>query len=268
MGDMPVKNLFKALRKRILFELSRQNNPFFIGYYRYFYRPGKNTLAYYLDILSRSTNDFFVLQIGANDGMTHDPIHKFIKRDRWKGVLMEPQTMVFQEELYPLYDHQPGIEVVNAALGDQDGEATLYCIGFSEARWATGLASFDRSVLDKSFASGHVERQAKKEGIDVPVNANERIAEVKVPVLSVETIIDKYQVQKIDLLQIDTEGYDFEIIRLFDLTKIRPRVISYENMHLSRMDQEACCRHLKSNNYQVKHFGGNTLAADEDLFRN
>jgi len=231
-----------------------------MGFYKYLYKSKPGTLAYYLDQLSKLKPDLFVVQVGANDGMTHDPIHKFIKRDKWHGVLMEPQTHVFEKYLSGLYKKQPGIEVVNAALGFEDGLATLYCIGFSSARWATGLASFERAVLEKSFESEHVLRQAKKENVKIPEDRDRWIVEIEVPVLSVDALLQRYNIRKIDLLQIDTEGFDFKIIKMFDFDKIKPAAISYENMHLSVEDKNTCEKYLVKNKYQLKHFGGNTLA--------
>ena len=149
---------------------------------------------------------------------------------------------------------------INAALGKNDGEASLFGIAFSNARWATGLASFDRGVVEKSFASGHVARQAKKQGIDIPIDETKWICEEKVPVVSVETLIETYQIEKIDLLQIDTEGFDFEIIKMFDFTEIRPASISYEHMHFSEQEKSECEKYLFSFGYQLITLGGNTLA--------
>lgn len=263
--EMIIKNYFKSLRQRILFNLSANNNPFFIYFYKYIYRPKSGTLAFYIDRLSKSVEDFFVVQVGANDGMTHDPIHKFIKRDHWQGILLEPQAQVFQKYLKGLYQNQPGITAINAALGRENGETTLYCIGFSDSRWATGLASFDRSVLEKSFASGHVMRQVQKEKGSLPDDQDQWISKLQVPVITVSTLLKKYAIRKIDLLQIDTEGYDYEIIKLFDFKEVKPTAISYENMHLSDFDKKACVIYLTENNYQVKHFGGNTLAVEKGL---
>ncbi|MBK8501273.1 MAG: FkbM family methyltransferase [Saprospiraceae bacterium] len=246
--------------------MSSDNHPLFLGFYNLLYRPKKDSLAYFLDKLSRESDTFFVVQIGANDGITHDPIHKFIKRDRWHGVLLEPQKLVFQNFLFPLYQKQTGIHTINAALGKNDGEATLYGIAFSNARWATGLASFDRSVIEKSFASGHVARQAKKQGIDIPIDETKWICEEKVRVVSVKTLIETYQIKKIDLLQIDTEGFDFEIIKMFDFTSIRPSSISYEHMHFSEQQKSECEKYLFSFGYQFISLGGNTLAISSKVY--
>jgi len=141
-----------------------------------------------------------------------------------------------------------------------DGEQIIYKIGFSKARWATGLTSFRREVLEKAFDSGHVARQANKEGVDIPADPANQIVTEKIRVVSIAGLRERFQIKRIDLLQIDTEGFDFEIIKLFNLTDNRPQAIIYENMHLSTLDREACRKHLEHAGYLVRDFAENTLA--------
>lgn len=200
------------------------------------------------------------MQIGANDGITHDPIHKFIKRDGWNGILLEPQKYVYDKFLSRLYKNQNGIETMHAALGYQDGVAPLYKIGFCDDRWATGLASFDKSTVVQAFTSGHVERQCRKRGIQIPHQSKEQIVVEEVPVISVGTLLSKFAVSEIDLLQIDTEGFDYEIIKMFDLSIVPICAISFEHMHLSETDRIECESYLTNHGFVLSHFGGNTLA--------
>lgn len=260
-----MKKKLKAFYKQILFRLSSANHPLYVGFYKYLYKPKAGSIAAFLDKYSRQTRDFFVVQIGANDGITHDPIHKFIKRDDWNGVLLEPQKWVFENSLRPIYRKNMGIMVAHAALGHEDGSQTMYKIGFSDARWATGLATFQKEILEKAFHSGHVERQTKKENITIPSDPGQQIVEEQVPTLSVKTLMEDYGITKIDLLQIDTEGFDFEIIKMFDLTAIQPGAIVFEHSHLSEADRAACQTHLEKHGYTMKAFGGNSIAVVQEL---
>lgn len=260
-----IKTAFKEFYRRLLFQLSANNNVLFIAFYKYFYQPSKGSLSHFLDVYSRQNKPIFIVQIGANDGISHDPVHKFIKRDNCEGVLLEPQKDVFERFLTYLYRKNKGIKLVNAALGYEDGTSTLYKISFSQARWATGLATFNRSVLEKAFHSGHVAKQARKENVSVPASIDEGIAEEKIEVISSKTLIQRFDIKKIDLLQVDTEGFDFEIIKMFDMQIIKPRAIIYENSHLTTEVKEECRQHLHDHGYAVKNYGGNTLAVQQPL---
>jgi FkbM family methyltransferase len=52
-----------------------------------------------------------------------------------------------------------------------------------------------------------------------------RIVEREVPVISLSTLVTKARGQAIDVLKIDTEGYDLEILKSVDLLTLSPRII-------------------------------------------
>jgi FkbM family methyltransferase len=265
----PLLNLKRNLQQRwkmIRFNLSASNNPLFIGFYRNFYKPKKGSLSDFLSQYSKSKpGNFTVVQIGANDGITHDPIHKFIKRDDWKGVLLEPQPDVFHEFLTKIYAKNKGIHPLCAAIGEKDGSQPIYKVGFSSMRWATGLASFSKEKIEQAFKDGIVASNCKRFGIEIPADQSQWISQEEVQVIAPATLIQTYGLDHIDLLQIDAEGYDLEVIRIFDIPKTRPQAIIFENVGLNAADYAACLHLLEEQNYQLKKFGPNTLALQKPL---
>jgi FkbM family methyltransferase len=257
---MNFKARIKAFYKNIIFRMSAGNNFIFILFYRHFYKPGKDTIDGFTSLYSRSRERVTVVQIGANDGINNDPIHKFIKRDHWHGVLLEPQRYVFDKYLEPLYRKTEGIIVLNAALDVQDGQKLIYKVAVSGSRWATGLSSFNREVLEAAVRSGYIEREAIKEGAPLPEDKAKYITEEEVECISTRSLIKKYGLEKIDWLQIDTEGFDFEIIKMFNIEVTRPEVIVYENLHFNTEQQIECLDFLYKNGYLCRTFGPNTLA--------
>ena len=250
----------------VRFNLSASNNPLFIGFYRNFYNPKKGSLSDFLSQYSTSKpGNFTVVQIGANDGITHDPIHKFIKRDNWKGVLLEPQPDVFNEFLTKIYAKNKDINPLCAAIGEKDGTQPIYKVGFSSMRWATGLASFSKEKIEKAFEDGIVASNCKRFGIEIPADQSQWISHEEVQVIAPATLIQNYNLQHIDLLQIDAEGYDLEVIRIFDIPNTRPQAIIFENVGLNAADYAACLHLLEEQNYQLKKFGPNTLALQKPL---
>jgi hypothetical protein len=47
--------------------------------------------------------------------------------------------------------------------------------------------------------------------------------------ISLNSLLKEHQVTKVDLLQIDTEGYDLEIILNLDFKVIKPKIIHFEH---------------------------------------
>jgi FkbM family methyltransferase len=257
--------LLKNGFKKLSFSLSASNSFLYKGFYKWFYKPKKGSLAEIIDLFSTKTGAVNFLQVGANDGFFHDPLHKFIRIYNWKGVLLEPQPFVFEKYLKRLYKGTRDIQTVNAAMASDDGFRNIYKISFSTSRWATGLASFNKSAIEKAIDSGHVGRCASRHGEKLPAHKKDFIAEETINCISPETLIQKYGLHKIDWLQIDAEGYDFEIIKMMKIEKTTPRVIVYEHSHLSADDQATCIDHLTGNNYAVTGIKENTIAMRKPL---
>ncbi|MFN8240814.1 MAG: FkbM family methyltransferase [Bacteroidales bacterium] len=260
---MNYKSKIKAFYKGIILKMSASNCFLYTGFYRYFYKPAEGSLDEFTDQFSRDKRTVTVVQIGANDGINNDPIHKFIKRDSWQGVLLEPQKYVFNKFLEPLYRKTRGITVLNAALDVADGFKPIYKVAVSQSRWATGLTSFNRSVLDEAVRSGYIERQAIKEGSPLPADKKDYIIEEKVECITTGSLVKRFGLDNIDWLQIDTEGFDFEIIKMFNIEVTKPVVIVYENLHFSNELKEECKSYLKAHGYQCRDMGPNTLAMRE-----
>jgi len=185
---------------------------------------------------------FFFVQIGAHDGITEDPIHRYVIEYRWAGLLVEPQPKVF-EHLVANYAGQSRLEFLNAAIAWKDGVATLYTVPTNGLPSAVqGMASFDSRLLLKQIPHG------------TPV------IELIVRTVSLESLFRTRKISRLDLLQIDTEGFDYEIIKMIDYEKIRPEIIHYEHIHLSRADREACEQLLASHGYRLHCSGQNTTA--------
>jgi hypothetical protein len=66
-----------------------------------------------------------ILQIGACDGITNDPIYHFVRRGRARAILVEPNPYAFAR-LQNAYAGLPNVTLIQAAVGEKDGEADLY----------------------------------------------------------------------------------------------------------------------------------------------
>jgi FkbM family methyltransferase len=214
--------------------------------------------------VSRNLKDVYVIQIGANDGINHDPIHKFVKRDHWKGVLVEPQPDVFRYQLFPLYLRNAGIYMENIAISHEIGLMDMFKISFCAERWATGLTTFHKPTLQDKVDRGDVDIIAKRKGIRVPSSKSEYINQVKVEAKTFEFIRAKYQIKNVDVLQIDVEGFDFEVIKLYDLSKNKSKVIVFESRHLSDEEYSAAEAYFQQNNYTIKRVKGDSIAVSND----
>ena len=194
--------------------------------------------------------DIFFMQVGANDGKSGDGIYPMIKKHSLRGVLIEPQRDIFDrlKSNYAAFGSSDFI-FVNAAIGTADGRLPLYRIRPGETRgpgWLHMIASFDKRVL-----MGHADRIPDLESMIEIENTR---------CITFETLFKETGAKHVDLLQIDAEGFDAEILRLFDVPTRKPAIIRFEHKHLSGPDYGNSLSMLMDQGYYLAICGQDTLA--------
>ena len=196
----------------------------------------------------------YFVQVGAFDGVSGDPLHRYISYHRWNGILVEPQKLYYKK-LKKVYKKYSNLHFVRAAVAPQEGEATLYSIKNSESRdlpvWASQIASFDLNLI-----LSHTDQIPNIEG---------HIQEEVVPTVPLMSLIKKSKFDEIDVVQVDVEGYDFEVLKMINFNKIKPQLIRFEHKHLSKKDQKKAEDMLERKDYTLFENGGDTLAVSESL---
>jgi FkbM family methyltransferase len=204
-------------------------------------------LKYVLAHLMLKKSNVFFVNIGAHDGRSNDPVWEFVKRYQWHGVLVEPQKDVF-ERLKANYSDSPQLMFQNVAIATENGRRTMYKVksGPGVPEFATQFTSFRReSVLSQTRY--------------IP-NVGELIDTEEVECITLDTLLQRAGAVDVDVLQIDAEGYDYEIVMMVDFKRVRPSVIHFEHVHLTKNQQETCCRLLIDNGYRVARTNLNTVA--------
>jgi FkbM family methyltransferase len=194
------------------------------------------------DLMSREP-DIFFLQIGAHDGISYDPIHDYVKRFHWKGLLVEPQPAIFAK-LRENYREETQLLFENSAVAQQDGAIELHCFENANAEDHASMLTSTRKHYLAMNGDGH--RGALKT--------------ITVPALTLESLLSKHRVERVNLLQIDTEGFDFEIIKMIDFQRMKPEIIHYENNFLNRRQKSECARILGGQKYSLLNLGVDTIA--------
>lgn len=170
----------------------------------------------------------FFVQIGAMDGVSFDPIHPLVTDLGWSGLLVEPLPDLF-ERLQTTYEGVSGLMFENCAVADHTGSVDLFRIPPEVVErgdlpeWADGVSSLfnDRNVL-----GGH-----KASAEDWAVIQRERVAQ-SVRCMTLTDLLERHAIDHIDLLQIDTEGADWMVLRQVPFERLRPAVIHMEHYNL------------------------------------
>jgi FkbM family methyltransferase len=185
--------------------------------------------------------DVFFLQIGAHDGKTDDHVHFFVRNHGWKGILVEPVGELFRR-LLQNYEGITGLVFENAALAEEDGSRPFYRVRKStDPDWCSQLGSFRRDVvLSHKYVIPGIEHH---------------VVEERVRCISLQSLMTRHRVSRLDVVVIDTEGYDLQILRQIDLARYRPQLVIYEQKHLSPTEKREAIQLLKRHGYRVHRIG-------------
>jgi FkbM family methyltransferase len=184
------------------------------------------------------------LQIGANDGVMNDPIYQFNMDNKSvvSGFVLEPLPDIY-EKLVENYQSCPSIKPFNLAIHTTESEMVLHRVKPERATevpaFATGIASFDEIHWKKTTL----------------VPSADYMEQVKVKCVSFDGFINSNAIAKLDLLLLDTEGYDYQILMSIDFTNFKPRMIRFEhgvrNQVMSPENFLLVCSYLNSFGYQI-----------------
>ena len=185
-------------------------------------------------------DNFYFVQIGSNDGITGDNLYNLVTKFGWRGVLVEPVPYIFKK-LKENYKGNKGLIFENVAIAQKNGYKNFYRVkknnNPANPIWYDHISSFEKEVVLK-----HKSR--------IP-SFEKYFTREKIKTITLKRLLSRNKVKKIDLLNIDTEGYDFQIIKRIDFEKIKPKMVLYEHIHLSEKDKKACAKLLKKNGYKI-----------------
>jgi FkbM family methyltransferase len=189
-----------------------------------------------------------LVQIGSNDGKVGDPLYPLLaKNPGWKCLFVEPVPEVFTR-LLSNHGGREGFKFENAAINDGQPQA-FYFID----RQSAELEGLNGDYLCQvgSFNRKHVLRHAGQ-------GREHLVREVEVQGMTVEHLLSKHAIERIDVLHIDAEGFDWKILSQLDLARWQPRVILFEHIHLPAPERAEALSTLSSA-YAIADMGADYL---------
>jgi len=199
-----------------------------------------------------SAEKVFLVQIGSNDGKTGDPFHQLLQKNQsWSALFVEPVPYLF-EKLKANYPDHSRFSFANVAI-NQGVPLTFYWVDSQVKNifddlpfWHDQLGSFDRQHIINELG----ERME-------PYILSETLQGATLP-----SLFSKNEVRRLDILHIDTEGYDWKILSQLDMDTFTPAFILYESNHLSEKELHESYKFLKDR-YVLFEAGIDTLAVNK-----
>jgi FkbM family methyltransferase len=173
-----------------------------------------------------------------------DLFYPLVKKHKISGILIEPQEDVLRR-LKENYAYHGKVVFENVAVAEQDCVKPLFFVSLNSQAIAPAHASLKKEVVEKEIAF------FQQENILPAGEYSQYILSRPVRCLSISSIIEKHNINKVDILQIDTEGYEYEILKSLPFDKIKPRIIRCEYKHMDGLAYKESITILKKNGYAV-----------------
>lgn len=219
------------------------------------FRPHVQDVAF-RGISKRRTPVFFI-QIGAADGRRADPIHHFVKRYGWRGILVEPLADLFQQ-LMENYRQYEGLSFENVAITEEEETRLMSRIPLDKVgkdgvpKWAFGASTLTPERTRYS-------RENSSDELNEALGA--AVVKEEVRCISLAALLEHHQVKTIDVLQIDAEGYDARILKQLDFSRYKPALINMEWQWLTPMERGEVSSLLQRHGYSLHPCDGDLLAS-------
>ena len=189
----------------------------------------------------KNNKDIFFLEIGALDGKSFDGLYKYTHSNNWTGIFVEPIPKYFQQ-LQLNFKNIENKLFENSAITEENREYKIKLINNKKNKWAKGSSTLTNN--DNTIKYGYTEQT---------ING-----------ITFDTLVKKYNIKKIDVLQIDTEGYDLIVLEQI-IPRFKPKFIKVEQRHLKRSDKVKMKQLLTKHNYKYKRIGLDYICLLHDL---
>lgn len=204
---------------------------------KYYSQHGEDAL---LDLVFKDQKQGFFIEVGCIDGRCFSNTLTFEERG-WTGMCVEAHSGYIDM----LKKNRPNSIICHCAAGETDEDAIFYANArgslstldkTSETRWKRDYAP---------YFSGFEEQQVKK--------------------VRLNTLLDVYHVEEIDILSLDIEGYEVEALKGLDLSRHRPKVMVIESdspQHEAQLDEMILPHGYKKS---IKLHGNLFYVRDEEM---
>ena len=202
-------------------------------------------------------SEFGLVVLGAHLGVH---IKKEIEQTLPKKVLLvEPVPHNVEAINNNLKDFK-GIVLEQVAISDKKEKKDFFFVKRSsipklKKHWSSGIGSFNKShILD------HRSKRFQIEDIDID--------KISIQSITLQDLIEKYSITKIDKLLIDVEGSEYAILKNIDLNKINIKKIIFEYKHFDGYKTtgkklEEILKKFDQNNYSVSKIDEENILAEK-----
>ncbi|HEY9770030.1 MAG TPA: FkbM family methyltransferase [Coleofasciculaceae cyanobacterium] len=174
-------------------------------------RPSLSEMDKKLEKYLTYSNGFFI-EAGANDGFSQSNTYYLEKFRGWTGILIEGIPELYQQCVV----ERPKSRVFNCALVAADSTEPYITM-----KYANLMSIVEGALKSEAGDLVHLEKGNQIQKNIVPY-------EVDVPTKTLTSILDRCQVETIDLLSLDVEGFELNVLKGLDFERYQPKYMLIE----------------------------------------
>lgn len=185
-----------------------------------------------------------ILVIGAMDGHSFDDMTAYFSMYRWSGLFIEPIPYQFNalKRYHDSLEYKHNCKYENCAIAEYNGEIEMLTIDEKAIESGAVHPCFGGMSAVYPPRNG-----LASEGDAATVQAYGK--RIKVPCRTLQTVLDKHEVKYIDVIQVDTEGWDWKILKQLDFSIYRPKLVRSEYINLSEDEREEIIQFFTDKGY-------------------
>jgi len=199
-----------------------------------------------------------VIQVGANDGKSDDFLFKFLIQGL-EAILIEPIDDAFKK-LEVNCKSLNKVQCLNKAIDITNHEKKIFTIDLNYSDYYKRKYN-DNNVDWLSVLSSFDKKHLIKHGIK-----KNHIISKKISCITFQKLIEDFDYNDLDLLIVDTEGYDCTLINNFiDTINLKPLII-FEWIHAKDSEIIKLLDKLKYKNYYFIKIGRDLICYQKRFF--
>jgi FkbM family methyltransferase len=167
------------------------------------------------------------LEIGACDFDNLDPLLDA----GWRGIFVEPVPL-YAESLRQKVSKYPNAIVEQVAITSRDGVITMDTMNDISL---SGVNKWKRGISHISQVAGTSKYNYTSGSITLNASTSLGSKKLMVDCMKLDNLIDKHNVQSIDLLQLDVEGHEIVVLTSYSW-KIKPTMMKIEHKYVNDND--------------------------------
>lgn len=147
---------------------------------------------------------------------------KHFRDNGWRCICIEPNPKFVEQH------RNLGNEIFENACSFENKESNFYIV---DTTWE------DESVNGISMSALEIRQTG---------NHKEKRHEIQIKVRTLNSILEELNIEKIDFLSVDTEGWEIEVMKGFSLEKYEPKIVLLESFNPKIYNE-----YMNNNGYQL-----------------